>query len=384
MNRQTLIRGVALGFMGISASAFAAQYFLASPQTTSRVAQQPAAPDGAVVGASVFGASPTASETRQVSAAPQSTAPASSWLAETPLDAEPEPVLVLETPEIPLLLTPDEPVEQFAALDLGLSSDPTDTERPDFRPDLSGTLTLAQAEVAETVAPCAASLQVSPSIDALLDVRVTAPCHADQRLVISHADLAISGYTDTDGSYSVFLPALTQDAQVDVFLSDDTFLQASARVDDLDRFHRVILQWTGHAGLGLHVSRTGGTLMEPLQLSRTNPFDPELEDAFILTLGEARGPEPMLAEIYSVPADMVHTVALWLEAEVSKQTCGRDLQAYLLQLGPDLRSDIAEVTLAMPICDGTPGFVSMPVALDRSGHASYTPREIPKQSALMQ
>ena len=46
-----------------------------------------------------------------------------------------------------------------------------------------------------------------------------------------------------------------------------------------------------------------------------------------------------------------------LEAEVTDATCGRDIRARTLQVGADLPGAPVDLSLAMPPCDQTGGFL---------------------------
>lgn len=364
MNRQIVIRGTAIAIAGIAASIFAAKEFIGDGQQhTARTQTQtkPAAEhgNGGVVGASLIGAGSLAPEPGNPAPAPAA------------VDASQEPVLHLATDAAPAEMSPaaaaNQPELVLGALDTDLRSDGAPRLDADFRPDLA--LELAEAVLDVHPADCTAHMTLEPSIDALVNMTIVAPCHMSERVVVSHGDLAFSAYTDEDGMLSAYIPALSEDASIDVYLADGTLLQARTLVEDVALHHRVIVQWTGDIGLSLHAFHRGAEYGSSGHVHASSPFDPDLQEAFIIGLGEARGPEDMLAHIYSVPTELLTMARVELEAAHDLRSCGKDLSAYILQSNGGQTAGLKELSLAMPDCGQDQGMAVISLPFEYAQHA---------------
>ena len=104
-----------------------------------------------------------------------------------------------------------------------------------------------------------------------------------------------------------------------MFLAEDIYLQAAASVPEADDHVRVALQWSGEASFALHAYHDGASHGENGHVHALRPFDPNLEESFLISLGESGGPEPMVAEIYSVPVTFVENSRLEIEFQFNEQ-----------------------------------------------------------------
>ncbi len=220
-----------------------------------------------------------------------------------------------------------------------------------------------QADAAPEQQDCTPTLAVTAAFDGLLELALNAPCAPDTRFVIGHGDLAFSAYLGPDGQFSTYIPALAQQAQVDVFLHDDSYLSATALVEDAENYARFVLQWTGDAGFGLHAYHNGAGYGDAGHIHAARPFDPDLEEAFLMSLGELRGPEPMMAQIYSLPLALLPQTHVEVEARFSATQCGQDLRAFLSQSQGAIPSDMKELVFAAPDCPAEPGISVMDIHL---------------------
>ncbi|MDD7971173.1 hypothetical protein [Roseinatronobacter alkalisoli] len=355
MNSTIIVRGTAIAIVGIAASIFAAKEFIRdTPQQQAGMQQTvPKNTNGTFVGASLIGAGVGQSNEAAPDASPELRLSAGTQNSDTPV-----------VPELTL-----------GALDTGRTGDTAPRIDSDFRPDLA----LADAELHNSDTHCAPSIDVTASVDALLDLRILAPCNPSERIVISHGDLAFSAYTSGEGAFSAYLPALTATASVDAYLADGTLLQAQANVPDIAQHHRVVVQWTGDFGISLHAFHHGAAYGTSGHIHAANPFDPNMDASFIIRLGEARGPEPMLAHVYSIPAAMLEQSRMELEALHDTRSCGLDLAAYVLQISGGQQAELKEMTLAMPGCDQPQGVAVMPLPFE---HARQPEPQAAEYSAL--
>lgn len=351
MNSQIIIRGTAIAIAGIAASIFAAKEFMVeAPQSHAQTQVSPQNTNGAVVGASLLGAGSAPAE---ISAQPANSQAEDTLIFDADLADGTENSTQREAELV------------LGALDTVVPSDTASRLDADFRPELA----LAETSTRDNDASCAPVMTLEPSVDALVNLRVTAPCNMSERIVISHDDLAFSAYTDDDGVLSVYIPALSENASVDAFLEDGTILQDSVTVPDVALHHRVIVQWTGDIGLSLHAFHRGAAYDSSGHIHASRPFDPDLQEAFVIGLGEARGPEPMMAHIYSVPVSMLDQSRMELEAVHDMRSCGKDVSAYIVQSGGGLRAELKELSLAMPACGMDQGLAVIALPFEHARHA---------------
>lgn len=310
MNRQLIIRGAAVSVSAIAASVFLAGQFLGEQDSFAGGAITDAPAE--IRGASMVGSSgPSA--------------------------------------------TPAEPgfAQEFSALDISDDTVAAPTAQEGFQPEL----TFADTTVPRETSLCDATMTAAPAIDGLIELRLSAPCNADERVVISHEDLAFTATLDAAGVLATYIPALSQMAVVDAFLADDTQVQAQTQVSDFDQYARMIVQWGGPDAVALHAYHRGAQHGDTGHIHALNPFDPELEDAFLVSLGDATAREPMLAQVYSVPAAQAGDTRLQLELQATDTTCGTDMVAHIMPThGPNAGLS-RQLDVAMPTCASGDGLV---------------------------
>ena len=358
MNRQILVRGAAIAFAGVAASVFAAQQFIG---TGPQVAQGTAPAAGTQVNAaSLVGATSQVDEgMQQAQLAFDTVGPSATELAASAMDdrevARPDTGSSMVGGQIAALGDVGAPASGTALSD-------------DFQPPME----LAQAAPRATDASCLPSMTAVPAIDALIDMRLTAPCAPNTRVVISHGDLAFSAYTDDMGSFAAYVPALLQTATIEAFLPDQPVVSAQTVVPEATEHLRVIVQWTGTENVMLHAYHRGARYGESGHVHASRPFDPDMDAAFVLSLGEARGPEPMQSQVYSIPAAQVDQARLELEVTLDRATCGRDVTAFITQKGMGLDGALEEMRVSMPDCDQMAGMAIVPLPLKAPMQASTT------------
>lgn len=241
---------------------------------------------------------------------------------------------------------------------------PNAAAAPDLQTDILPDLVLLDQDQGLAPAACAAEMSARPAVDGLIDLRLSAPCNMGERVVIGHGDLAFAVTLDDTGSYSAYIPALAEQAVVEAFLEDDTVLEATTLVPDFADHARMVVQWTGPDALSLHAFHRGADYGDDGHMHASNPFDPALEEAFLITLGDPVVPEPMLAQVYSAPLTAAPDTRLQLEVAATPATCGMDLTALVMPThGPDA-GNLRDLNVAVPGCGGTGGFVLIDLPFD--------------------
>jgi hypothetical protein len=335
MNKTMIIRGVAILCAGVSASIFASNQLLGtSPSETSVDLSHLQTQPSQVMGASLVNSN------AQLRFGP--TSDAAETIAAPDTDLVEFTIAPPEGSDTTLVAFEAEPVPQ------------TDDE-PTGK--LQHAVNLADLEPDE----CSPSLTSAPLVDALIELVLDAPCHPDARIVVSHNDLEFSAYTSAEGTFSAFLPALSVDAKIDVFLSDDLFLQTELEVPDADEHLRIALQWSGDAQFALHAYHDGAAYGDTGHVHALNPFDSNLDEAFLISLGTVRGQDPMIAEIYSLPAHLAGQSRVEVELQFTQEHCGKDLSAFLLNNSAAHSSPLKEMIFEMPECPAEAGMVVMEI-----------------------
>lgn len=181
-------------------------------------------------------------------------------------------------------------------------------------------------------ASCPLALDLFTGSDATLSVTLTAPCHPNQTLVLRHSGLAVTYQTTASGAFFADIPALEATGIVTIRLQDGSEISASSPVPDVAVISRLVVQ--GMAG-------------DRFSLNSDRPA---------VSLGAEVGPAPLHAQVITWTGD--DAPSLSIEAEVTPSTCGRELLGEVL-FGEGGQITRADLTLAMPDCDGEGGFVAL-------------------------
>lgn len=223
----------------------------------------------------------------------------------------------------------------------------------------------AEATPSDGPAPaqsCREDMVLLPQPGAMLDLGLLAPCRPDERVVIRHGDLVVTGKTSASGTLVASLPAFAAQAEVSVTFGDGVTTSASAEVKDLTQFDRFAVQWMEGDAFSLHAIRAGGSFNGEGHVSASAPGTPSAAGHFLTLLGDAGAERPLLAEVYTWPAGTAShdaAIAFSLEAPVTPQSCGRDMPGETLQLTSG-RLLTRELTLTMPDCAAVGEFLVLP------------------------
>lgn len=208
---------------------------------------------------------------------------------------------------------------------------------------------------------CPTSLELTAEPNAMIRVSVAAPCHSGERIVLRHSGLAVTGKISADGAFSTQIPALEMNAAIDVKLSDGFALNGTVILTDFAGTRRFGVQWQGFDRFQLNAFAGGARYGEAghissVRMNDTNPETLSANTGYLTLLGDGTTDLPMLAEIFTFPADSTIPANLVVEAEVTDTTCGHEiLSETLSNLGGQLT--ITDLTLAMPDCDAIGDFL---------------------------
>lgn len=205
-----------------------------------------------------------------------------------------------------------------------------------------------------------AALALTPAPYGLIDVRLTAPCHPNDRVTLALGGLTVTYTTDPEGSLSVTVPALDRNMRIGAAFAAGDGAEAVLGVPEATAIRRVAVGWTGIAGFGLNAYENGAAFGGAGHIRAEAPGAPGAADrGYMMLLGDAGGADPMLAQVYTAAPDG-SDARLEIEAAVTAATCGRPLSGTAVMLAGGAHS-VSDLSLAMPGCDAAGDLVVMDV-----------------------
>ncbi len=200
---------------------------------------------------------------------------------------------------------------------------------------------------------CTPLLALSPRPGAMIDILLSAPCRAGERVVLRHSGLAVTYRANEAGAVFASIPALDADARVSFLFAGGETVAAGLALPEASEHRRFGVQWMGPRTFGVNAFEDGADYGGAGHVSAAQPHGPGpglLPDrGFLSVLGDASVDMPMLAEIYTYPAGLATTPVL-IEAAVTTETCGREVLGDLLTADRgNLR--LADLSVTMPGCD---------------------------------
>lgn len=229
-----------------------------------------------------------------------------------------------------------ETVETVPPTELALTEDAAEPHSP----------AVAPVAAAEVVNDCALQLDLLEQPGAMIGLTLLAPCNSDQRVVLRHAGLAVTGKTSASGALFAVLPALTAMAEVAVLFPSGETAKASIGMPKVADMQRFVVQWQAEDAFQLHGFENGASYGQPGHVSASYAGSPS-EGAFLTLLGDSTIDLPLLAEVFTFGADK--NAQIVLESAVTEATCGREILGETIMAGQGT-VEITELSLAMPDC----------------------------------
>lgn len=228
---------------------------------------------------------------------------------------------------------------------------------------MPGVEALPQGDVAGGF-DCTITMQADPIAGAMVRLALSAPCQGSERVTIHHHGLMFTQVTQPDGTLAAEVPALTESALFIASFGNGEGAVAQTQVTSLPFYDRVAVQWKGDSGLQLHAREFSAEYFSEGHVWNASAGDiaraARGEGGFLTSLGHDTSPEALRVEVYSYPAGTTSRsgqITLTVEAEVTAQNCGRDIEAQTFErpAGGTLR--VRDLTMAMPDCDTTGDFL---------------------------
>lgn len=234
-----------------------------------------------------------------------------------------------------------------------------------FTPEEDAPIELPTAP-AETGFDCEIDMTATPVAGAMMSVTLNAPCHGSERVTLHHNGLMFTEMMQPDGSLTLEVPALAEDALVIASFLDGAGALAHATVTSVPFYDRVAIQWRGDAGLQLHAREFDAQYFSEGHVWQGAAEDPAHaatgEGGFLTRLGTADAPGALLAEVYTFPSGMTDTsgtVALTVEAEILATNCEQVVEAQTLELRNGKPLVSKELTVDIPGCDAVGDFLML-------------------------
>ncbi|AXI44664.1 hypothetical protein C1J03_00635 [Sulfitobacter sp. SK012] len=219
--------------------------------------------------------------------------------------------------------------------------------------------------LAETaVADCDIEVQARAVAAAMVNLTMQAPCFQNERLTVHHNGMMFSQVTDDAGLIDLIVPALEENAVFVLAFPNGDGGMAQTTVDQITEFERVVLQWRGQNGFEIHAREFGADYDSDGHVwsgaSRDSVAAVTGLGGFITRYGNDDLPEALMAEIYTFPignSAQSGDIDLTVEAEVTTENCGLEIEAQTLQTMPSGETNTRSLTLSVPDCDAVGTFL---------------------------
>lgn len=239
-------------------------------------------------------------------------------------------------------------------------------DRGDQLPD---PLVLASAPVDDVVGPltapaCVATLTARPLAAAMVALSLEAPCAPFNRVTLHHNGMMITEQTDANGSLSMTLPALSEQAIYMASFQNGLTAMAKAELSSIDIYDRVVIQWQGPGQMQVHALEFGADYGDAGHVWSEAPRDMARaalgQGGFVTVHGRAMPDQDLRAQVYTFPsgtADLSGDIGLSVETEITAETCDRRMEAQAIQILGGSNPTVTDLTIDMPGCDAQGGFL---------------------------
>ncbi|MGJ8582819.1 MAG: hypothetical protein ACSHXD_01885 [Marinosulfonomonas sp.] len=211
---------------------------------------------------------------------------------------------------------------------------------------------------------CEISVSATPRENAMVQLKVDAPCYRNQRVLIEHVGLKFADLTDAGGYFTTLVPVFDPYAAFSATFPDGNTAQAKTLGSSLGTNQRVALSWQGGPGFHIHALEFGADYGQRGDVWAEAPGNPEEAalkgSGYLMEFGNPYVLNPVLAEVYSypdLPNQPAGAIRLIVEAEIGQSICGQDIQGNTLQTSTTGGVASTAITLAMPDCSGADGFL---------------------------
>ncbi|MEM6938611.1 MAG: hypothetical protein AAF943_10355 [Pseudomonadota bacterium] len=211
---------------------------------------------------------------------------------------------------------------------------------------------------------CAISVQTTLERAAMVHLEISAPCLPNEKLTVHHNGMMFSEVMSERGTLSLDVPALAEEAVFIVAFPSGEGAMASLPVHTLQNYDRAVLQWPGHTGFELHAREFGAGYGDVGHRWAGQAGDLEAvtkgESGILTRHGNSTLDDPLMAEVYTFPKNVdgrSGEVLLTVEAEVTQENCGLEVEAQSLEMQADGQIRSRTLLLPVPGCDSIGSFL---------------------------
>ncbi|MES0825593.1 hypothetical protein [Ruegeria sp. SCP11] len=186
---------------------------------------------------------------------------------------------------------------------------------------------------------------------------VNAPCHGNERIEVHHSGLTVTQQTDANGVLDLTIPALSEYAIFLISLENQKGTVATTHIPDIGQYSRIALQWQGETDLQIHALEFGASYGDSGHVSAASDAQ---GTGSVVHLAQPAFSDSRNVEVYSFPVGQSQksgSIELTVEAEVTAENCGRDLNVQSLELRADRELRSRDLALSFPDCSRTGEFL---------------------------
>ncbi len=186
---------------------------------------------------------------------------------------------------------------------------------------------------------------------------VNAPCHGNERIEVHHSGLTVTQQTDANGVLDLNIPALSEYAIFLISLENQKGTVATTHIPDIGQYSRIALQWQGETDLQIHALEFGASYGDNGHVSAASDAQ---GTGSVVHLAQPAFSDARNVEVYSFPVGQSQksgSIELTVEAEVTAENCGRELNVQSLELRDDRELRSRDLTLSFPDCSRTGEFL---------------------------
>lgn len=209
--------------------------------------------------------------------------------------------------------------------------------------------------------PCGLNVSAEAMPGAMVALDIIDACAPETRVDITHGALRFSARTDAMGLLTLDIPAMETPAFFTVRLETGAEETTLAGLPDLIDHTRAAITWTGDFGLQLHGYLGNAAFGETGHVWQDNPgsvADVAIgAGGFLSLLGDPDLPQPLLAQVFTIPRDLRDDLSLVVEVPITGTNCNRPVRAQGLQVRPGGPVETWPVTMTLPGCEAVGEFL---------------------------
>lgn len=191
----------------------------------------------------------------------------------------------------------------------------------------------AQADLSAFGIPCAKKVTVNSAADAMLDMRISAPCAPGQIVRVSYVGIGFDVTLSMTGEAETRIPAWAYQGEIDSVFEDGIALKSPVLVPSLSAFARVAVGWD-HAGDAYIADKA----------PRHLPVN-------VITLGDGSGRVAQVVSHHIDPDAKPGVIRLSMIAPVTQENCDQPRMGHVMSHMPGQPSHRYDLTLAAAGCE---------------------------------